>query len=73
MLRMSVAKLIEDLGGTTAVAEALGAEPPVVSNWRTRGIPPKRWPALVEFAKKSKIQGITFERLARTHPEGARA
>lgn len=70
---MSVAKLIEDLGGTTAVAKALGADPPVVSNWMTRGIPPRRWPALVEFAKKSKVQGVTFERLARLQPDEARA
>lgn len=70
---MSVAKLIEDLGGTTAVAKAIGADAPVVSNWLTRGIPPKRWPALVDLAKKNRVQGVTFERLARMQDSEARA
>ena len=69
---MSVDKLIKDPGGLTAVAKALGTDRPVVGNWRIRGIPPKRWPELVELAKKSKIQGVTFERLARTQPDGPR-
>jgi len=71
---MSVAKLIDDLGGTTAVAEAVGASAPVVSNWRARGrIPSERWAAIVDFAKKSRVQGITFERLARMQSTEARA
>ena len=56
--------IIAALGGTTKVAAALGVDPPVVSNWRERGIPPKRWPALLDLAKRNKVKEVTFERLA---------
>jgi hypothetical protein len=63
---MSVAEIIDDLGGTTAVAEAVGVAAPVVSNWRARDrIPADRWAALVELAKdKGKGKAISFEKLA---------
>ena len=35
---MTDIELIEKLGGTTKVAEALGFDPRVVSNWKKRGI-----------------------------------
>jgi hypothetical protein len=76
---MSVATIIDELGGTTAVAVAIGVDAPVVSNWRRRGrIPSDWWPALVEFARRKDLSGITFDRLAsvqlpRRETEGARA
>jgi DNA-binding transcriptional regulator YdaS (Cro superfamily) len=59
------ADIIDKLGGTTKVAEGLGINPPVVSNWRERGIPPKRWPAILGLAKRNKVKGVTLDRLAR--------
>lgn len=61
---MSVAEIIDDLGGTTAVAEAVGVAAPVVSNWRARDrIPADRWAALVDLAR-SRGKSITFETFA---------
>lgn len=68
MADMSVEKLIEDLGGTGAVAAGIGAELNTVSNWRTRGIPAGRWLAIVALAKKRGVRGVTFERLASLQP-----
>jgi hypothetical protein len=34
--------IIDALGGTGAVAEILGIQPPSVSEWRVSGIPPAR-------------------------------
>ena len=38
--------LIEQLGGTSAVARMTGVAPPSVTAWRTRGIPADRCPAI---------------------------
>ncbi|MBU0705046.1 MAG: helix-turn-helix domain-containing protein [Chloroflexi bacterium] len=35
-------KIIDDLGGTFAVAAVLRIKPPSVSNWRKKGIPSAR-------------------------------
>jgi hypothetical protein len=48
--------LIKALGGTTAVARALGEKPGVVNNWNERGIPWKWRPAVAELARKNKIE-----------------
>lgn len=42
MFRMDQNKLIDALGGTSAVALICGIKPPSVSQWRTNGIP-KPW------------------------------
>lgn len=39
MRDMDYSKLIDDLGGTTAVARMFGVTPPSVTEWRTKGIP----------------------------------
>lgn len=63
---MSVEAIIDELGGTQAVADKLGKEPSLVSNWRARGrIPSDWWPFLIEFAKEKRITGVTFDRLAK--------
>jgi hypothetical protein len=50
-------KLIDELGGSTAVSRDLGAETPqVVSNWRRRGVP-WRWRVKVAaLAKKKRVK-----------------
>jgi hypothetical protein len=42
--------LITDLGGTKAVADALGVNSNVVANWRARGIPWRRRHAIARLA-----------------------
>lgn len=56
--------IIDALGGTAKVAEALGIKDNTVSGWRDRGIPPGRWPGLVRFAEDKGVGGVTFEALA---------
>jgi len=55
---------IDALGGTGAVADALGVPDNTVSTWRTRGIPAHRWPAFVRLAAEKGRREITFEALA---------
>lgn len=38
--------LIEAMGGVSAVARLVHVKPPSVTEWRVRGIPPERCPAL---------------------------
>lgn len=46
------------------VSAELGLRPSIVSGWRTRGLPPGRWPGLVALAAKLDCHEITFEVLA---------
>lgn len=64
--------IIDDCGGTTVVADWFEVELPVVSNWRERGIPAKRWPGFIDLAKVRKVRGVTLDRLAATHSAEAR-
>ncbi len=80
--------IIDALGGTTAVAEALSLNVSTVSCWRGRGgkrgdpdrgsggIPPGYWLSLVELASSRSVNWITLEtfaELSRRKPEEARA
>lgn len=56
--------IIVALGGTGAVAEALGQWDSTVSGWQTRGIPATRWSALVALASERGVAGVTLEALA---------
>ncbi|WP_445222212.1 carph-isopro domain-containing protein [Bradyrhizobium sp. Pa8] len=58
--------IIDALGGTGAVAEALGESASTVSGWRKRprGIPGERWRGLVNFAASSGNADITLDVLA---------
>lgn len=42
MAVMDANKIIDELGGTSAVAELCQCKPPSVSEWRHAGIPPAR-------------------------------
>lgn len=39
---MTDSEIIDSLGGTTALANIVGVEPPSVSEWRVKGIPAAR-------------------------------
>jgi hypothetical protein len=56
--------IIVALGGTGAVAGALGQSKSTVSSWRTRGIPAGHWAAVVALASERGVPGITLEVLA---------
>lgn len=51
--------MIDILGGPTAVARMVGCKPPSVMEWRTRGIPPDRCPAI----ERAKGGSVTCEEL----------
>ncbi len=69
-----VDSLINSLGGTCAVAEKFGLKPPVVSNWRKRGIPGRRWSDIIKLAADLKVPGVTLEALVAMHANsGSRA
>ena len=60
---MDASQIIDKLGGTNKLAAALGLTPPAVSMWRSFGIPPGRWPAIVALPE-AKAARIGFEVLA---------
>jgi hypothetical protein len=61
---MTPDSVIDALGGTKAVAQALSLKLPTVSVWRTRGIPSGRWSALSRLASEKGVPEITLEALA---------
>lgn len=56
--------IIVALGGTGAVAGALGQSDSTVSSWRTRGIPAGHWAAVVALAAERGVSDVTLEVLA---------
>ena len=60
---MDHSKLIDALGGTQEVAQALGCHPGHVSRYRIQGIYPPRFPVIVEMARKRGVPGVTYEAL----------
>lgn len=61
--------VIDALGGTKAVAEALSLDASTVSGWRASGkgrggIPAARWLPLARLASERSVPGITLEALA---------
>lgn len=72
---MTPDSVIDALGGTKAVAQALDVALPTVSVWRTRGIPSGHWLPLSRLAAEKGVPEITLEALAEIagKPEEARA
>lgn len=56
--------VIVALGGTGAVAGALGQSDSTVSSWRARGIPAPHWAAVVALAAERAVEEVTLEVLA---------
>ena len=61
--------VIDKLGGTKAVAEALSLDASTVSGWRASGkgrggIPSARWLPLAKLAAERSVSEITLEALA---------
>ena len=62
---MTFAEVIEALGGSTALAEALGRPEGTVSAWKSRdSIPPDMWAAIVEEARSQKNKAVSLTLLA---------
>jgi hypothetical protein len=74
----TAAKIIDELGGSTALASALALPATTVASWKSRAsIPVQHWPALITRAKAMDVKGITFETLGKlaacrmAEPQGA--
>lgn len=61
---MTSDSIIDALGGTGAVAEALGQSDSTVSSWRLRGIPAAHWSSVVSLAAEHNVADVTLELLA---------
>jgi hypothetical protein len=72
MAAMTINDLVQELGGTTDLAHALGVELSTVSNWRKRArIPAEHWARIVSYAATVEKIDVTFELLARMHAKPA--
>ncbi|MEC8125294.1 MAG: YdaS family helix-turn-helix protein [Pseudomonadota bacterium] len=59
---MSDKEKIEELGGSTALADKIGYSVQRVQNWKVRGIPPKeklKFPEIFLDTKKAKSNTLT--------------
>lgn len=64
---MTVDAIIDELGGTGAVADLLGVSASTVSSWRSRGsIPSEHWLSLARHSV-AEGKGISLELLAEAH------
>lgn len=57
-------EIIEALGDTGAVAEALSQSMSTVSGWKSRGIPAPHWAGVVRLAASRDRSDISLETLA---------
>lgn len=58
---MDTDSIIDRLGGTGGTAAICGVSHPAVSVWRRRGIPPRYWKHVVDYAAENAIPGITWD------------
>ena len=53
----TIGDLIDELGGTVAVATRLAIPPQTVSSWRSANkIPNWRWPGIIEMADEREVK-----------------
>ncbi len=69
---MDHAEIISLLGGPVVVAKAVGCDRTRVLRWRAEGIPPRRWPKVVEVARAKGLAGITLDALNAGWPDAAK-
>jgi hypothetical protein len=61
---MNHGRIIMDLGGYLSVSRALGVRPNVSWRWaQERGIPARRWPSILELARRQGATHISLEAL----------
>ena len=64
-------KLIEELGGTAAVARLFGVSSPSVSQWKREGIPKARLQT-IQLLRPDLVETIAAEATAVDDPDAAR-
>jgi DNA-binding transcriptional regulator YdaS (Cro superfamily) len=71
-MKITADTVIDDLGGTGALARALGLSDPTISCWRRNGIPAERWPEIVRLARAARLSRITYDALAAARQDSMR-
>lgn len=62
----SFSEIIDQLGGYRSVADGMPRPLTTVQSWHQRNsIPPNEWPAVVAYADKVGVEGVTVDLLAR--------
>jgi DNA-binding transcriptional regulator YdaS (Cro superfamily) len=65
---MSIQAAIERVGTAKALADLIGVSPQVVSNWKTRGVPPEQCKA-IEAATGVTVKDLRPEDWRKYWPE----
>ena len=61
----TASELIDELGGSTALAAALELPSTTVASWKSRGvIPPPYWTDIIHRARNMGVDAVTLEFLA---------
>lgn len=62
----TTSQIVDELGGSTALAAALSLPATTVASWKSRAsIPAQHWPALIARAKAMNVKGVSLEVLAK--------
>lgn len=56
LIPMNDKQIIELIGATGVIAEALGQSSETISNWKRRGIPARWKPSILAMAKKQGLE-----------------
>lgn len=64
----NVTQVIERFGGYGKAQVLFGVSRSLLAEWEVKGIPPKRWPQIVELSKQVEGPAITIEALSRVRP-----
>lgn len=66
----SINALFDAFGGPAALGRAIDVNPSTASEMKRRqSIPVEHWELLVTSAKTLRIKGVTYEALAKMHPQ----
>lgn len=70
---MDVTQVIDAFGGYQQSQTLFGVSRGLLARWEEEGIPPKRWPQIVELARRLDVPGIDVETLAGVRPSKPKA
>lgn len=64
----NVTQVIERFGGYGKAQVLFGVSRSLLAEWEVKGIPPKRWPQIVELSRQLAGPEITIDTLACVRP-----
>lgn len=70
----SIPDIIDEIGGSSKLAEWLHIKPSTASEMKRRqSIPVKYWPSLVDQCRDHGIRGVNYDKLVELHQKDAAA